>query len=189
MASSPEIPTDALSDNKTAYTLTAAEFAMGNELMQRSNFQVAGVIVPSIVLGCAVSLFLPGDPPGRLDMAIRVVTMSLAIFCGLLAITKLKRFRNRRRAVTNYRLSPFYHERCVFEWNDEGVRVETDSGYQLYRWKYIRAWCEDDRIMVLFFGPHIYIYLPKRALTPQMTEGLKNRLDQAGLHRAKLFPI
>lgn len=189
MASSPWAPDDALKDNKTAYTLTSQEFALGNELFQRSSWPVGSFIVTSVVLGCTISLFLPGEPPGRLDMAIRCLTMSVAIFCGLLALMKFSRIRNRRRTATNYDLSPFGNMPCTVEWNEEGLRVDTDNGYQLYRWKEFRTWCEDDSIIVLFFGPHIYLALPKRALTADMTKGLKNRLDQAGLRPAKLFPI
>jgi len=116
MASSPWAPDDALKDNKTAYTLTSQEFALGNELFQRSSWPVGSFIVTSVVLGCTISLFLPGEPPGRLDMAIRCLTMSVAIFCGLLALMKFSRIRNRRRTATNYDLSPFGNMPCTVEW-------------------------------------------------------------------------
>lgn len=174
---------------KIRYRLEGREFGLGNELMLRSRVPLGSIVFTSVLFGAALSLLLGSDSVGRIQMAIRIVLISLAVFASIMAIMKLNRGRIRRKSAANHDISPFAGQWITAEWNDKGITLTTENGHQLYPWKDFTGFAEDREVITLFFGPHLYLPIPKRAMNAASRRDMDAWLQKSGLERKKLFPI
>ncbi|QCI99051.1 YcxB family protein [Agrobacterium larrymoorei] len=89
----------------------------------------------------------------------------------------------------NLRISPFHNANLAVTWNEDTLSILNDTGFQRYEWPKFRMWTQDDLIFTLFFGPHLFLPLPKRAFTERQQENLTAQLNRANIPLATLMPF
>lgn len=82
----------------------------------------------------------------------------------------------RRRIKKYFRQHPFLGEPTTISFDDNFFSVQTYSGTNHLRWHTFSHWKETDTLFLLFRGPMMSTYLPKRALPAGGIEHTRNVL-------------
>jgi len=169
------------------YQLSEDEFAQGYEHFLRQNKKAylgLGIMAFMFLVFMNTQLFSPrsSDFTDYLQFNIAVI---LAAGIGLYLLRKLALYNTKK----NLRASPFYNANLAAIWNTEALAIQSETGFQRYDWPKFRMWTEDDIIFTLFFGPHLFITLPKRVFTGDQQASLKAHLEKANIPLAKLMPF
>lgn len=59
------------------------------------------------------------------------------------------------------------------EWSEEGFRSTAQQGDWNIPWADYLKWAEDDKVLLLYQGPHVFNMIPKRVLAPAQIDDLR----------------
>ncbi|PIB90620.1 YcxB family protein [Caulobacter sp. FWC2] len=95
-----------------------------------------------------------------------------------------------RRAKKIFGQQKAFGSEITFAWDQDGLRVTSDTGHSQLAWGDYVRWLEDDKTLVLFQSDAILNFLPKRLLTAEQAAEIRERLTaaigKAGARRKKL---
>jgi hypothetical protein len=166
------------------YRLTAEEFAKGTDHFRRQgkkNYLI------SFLFFLAVIAFVnwQSHPSTVFDLVITNLTVIPSIIIALYILNRL----GKKKTIKNIQNSPFGNLDLTTEWNDDALSIRHSNGFQRYEWINFRGWSEDQTMITLFFGPNLYIPLPKRTFGDGQESDLKAQLQSSGLQEIRLMPF
>lgn len=73
------------------------------------------------------------------------------------AVTMLPAFMQRRE----FNRNPLFRHSSLFDFSEEGIRVESPISRSELRWDAVQRWLENEQMFLLYFSPRQFLMLPK----------------------------
>ncbi|MBN7805949.1 YcxB family protein [Agrobacterium rosae] len=172
-------------DPKTiCYRLTEEEFAKATDNFRRQG-KKNYLICFLFFLGLIAFVNWQSRPSDGFDLVITNLTIIPSIIIVIYILNRL----GKKKTIKNFRNSPFSKLDLTTEWDNAALSIRHSNGFQRYEWVNFRGWSEDQIMLTLFFGPNLYIPLPKRAFNDGQEADLKSQIRSAGLKELRLMPF
>jgi hypothetical protein len=117
---------------------------------------------------------------------------NMPLFVGLgvslLTVTFSSAWNVRRVISKLWNQHPIYQEPKIYTLNDDGFTSDSYSGTSTMRWHAFSHWVETPRLFMLYFGPVISYYIPKRSIGDQQQINALREFLQAVIGRTKYTP-
>jgi hypothetical protein len=174
-----------MSGTKTiCYRLTEQEFARATDHFRRQG-KKNYLICFLLFLGLIASVNWQSRHSTGFDLVITNLTIIPSIIIAVYILNRL----GKKKTIENFRNSPFANLDLTTEWDEAALSIRHSNGFQRYEWVNFRGWSEDQTMITLFFGPHLYIPLPKRTFDDGQEFDLKAQIQSSGLNEIKLMPF
>lgn len=98
---------------------------------------------------------------------------------ALVLIHRINLWYLRRYGRRNFAQQRSLADTHIFSWNAAGFETRSDRGSQKLDWSDLHRWWEDDRLLMLYLAERLYIAVPKRALSAEQINALREHLSSA----------
>lgn len=167
-------------DSTPPFKLAADDLVTASWLYMRQGLTRPRVLVSWLVLwACflAFIIFVNGGPATRPEQWLVLLGISLLPFAAVIAVTVILTPITARRI---FRQQRSLQGEMVLAWSDTGLHVRSEYGDFEMPWPHFVRWAEDGRSFLLFESDRLYRVVPKRVLTPDQQQSLRQFLGRIG---------
>lgn len=162
-----------------SYRLTDEDILPGNNLWWRYRNRPSIFVLAYVLIGIGMGVYSHyiDRNPLLTSVATAVVT---PIFC-VLALRYILPRLSRRQTLQYFQQASSSGQATSVEWDDTHIAFRQPDAFQRLPWRDIKAWREnDDMIVLMRIGP-MFNPIPKRALDAQQLESLRACMARAGI--------